>query len=157
MVSAKFALRKTTRGGKKRQKREFAQRAVLGVYAGQLGRTSKHIVAKMGGDAIRCRTIHRVLAENRWDHAAIMDMEATPRHPKLSSPAENSLPAIAVDELAIKHTALRHKQPGRRVESEDPDNLTGQEHRHAGGTSAPRDRHPRLPHQRVHPREVRLH
>ena len=80
-VYAKLVSKVRAKGRSTRQKKKLAPRSVEATWVGQMGRTGEHIVVGPSGNAMRCRTIRRVAAEDRWQAEAILQIEATPRRP----------------------------------------------------------------------------
>ena len=76
MVVAKLALRRQQKGKVKKQKRKLAPRCIEAVWVGQIARSGEHIVIKANGDAVRCRTIKRVLEQHRWNVRKYAQSEA---------------------------------------------------------------------------------
>ena len=97
-VMAKLSLQRRNKGHVRKLKRKLAPRAIPAVWVGQVGRTGEHIVIKRNGDAVRCRTVKRSPAEERWDPEAIMLVKATPRYPAPSAKDPEKLKARLVDD-----------------------------------------------------------
>ena len=90
-VMAQFALKKLGYGKRKAQKNKLVARSIKAVWVGQVSRTGEQIVIKPNGDAARCRTVHRVPAEDRWDAEAVLSVKGTPRRPTPSQADQSSI------------------------------------------------------------------
>ena len=81
-VLGKLALKKSSTQKKtKSGKRKLANRSVEGVYVGVYHRTGEHIIVKKDGEAIRVRTINRLVIEDRWKLEDVLAVRAVPRRP----------------------------------------------------------------------------
>ena len=81
-VFGKLALHKPSTDRKvKRGKRKLAERSVKGTWIGINARTGEHVIALPSGEAIRVRTIHRVVGDARWSADAVLAVRALPRRP----------------------------------------------------------------------------
>ena len=81
-VFGKLALKRppSTRKAKKGRKK-LAARSVEGIWVGVYPRTGEHIVIRHDGAAIRVRTVHRVVPQERWNIEMIKAIKSTPRQP----------------------------------------------------------------------------
>ena len=59
----------------------MAERNVLGTWLGIHPRTGEHVIAFHIGEAIRVRSVHRVVLEERWSPDAVRAVRALPRRP----------------------------------------------------------------------------
>ena len=64
----------------------------------QVARTCEHILIKPNGDAARCRTVFRVLAQDRWDAKAVLAIRGIPRRTAPSSAESMIRASIAGEE-----------------------------------------------------------
>ena len=135
-VLAKLAPSRVGRGQKKAQKSKLAPRSVRGVWVGQVGRTGEHIVVKQNGDAVRCRTIRRVPAEDRWDADLVASMEAVPRLPAPSRADPGELVARLADEERGVPERRRRAERHERVRQSEGSGV---------GVTQPEPRDPREP------------
>ncbi len=99
LVLAKLALRRREKGKAKKQKRKLAHRCVEAIWVGQVARTGEHIVVLDNGDAVRCRTIKRVLVERRWDPERALLIKATPRCPAPTGKHPEKIESRVVDDV----------------------------------------------------------
>ena len=65
----------------KKGKKKLAERNVLGTWLGIHPRTGEHVIAIHIGEAIRVRSVHRVVFEERWSPDAVRAVRALPRRP----------------------------------------------------------------------------
>ena len=81
-VRGKLALKKpSTEKKAKKGKKKLAERNVLGTWLGIHPRTGEHVIAIHIGEAIRVRSVHRVVPEERWSPDAVRAVRALPRRP----------------------------------------------------------------------------
>ena len=81
-VRGKLAMKKPSTEKKvKRGKKKLAERNVLGTWLGIHPRTGEHVIAIHTGEAIRVRSVHRVVPEERWSPDAVRAVQALPRRP----------------------------------------------------------------------------
>ncbi len=101
-VLAKLVGRKPVKvkGKMKRQKRKLQERSIEGIFVGVIARTGENIIIDKHGDALRCRTIRRVPAEDQWNREMIMSIKGTPRVPAPSRKRPEAIEARLVDEAA---------------------------------------------------------
>ena len=81
-VIGKLALKKPANAKKtKRGKKKLEARCIKGTWVGIYLRTGEHILVTTAGDAIRVRTIHRLVEEERWNVDVVLAIQSTPRKP----------------------------------------------------------------------------
>ena len=81
-VRGKLAMKKpSTEKKAKKGKKKLAERNVLGTWLGIHPRTGEHVIAIHTGEAIRVRSVHRVVPEERWSPDAVRAVRALPRRP----------------------------------------------------------------------------
>ena len=105
VVYAKMTTKKKEKGKTKQQQMKFAPRSIRAVWVGVVHRTGEHIVIKVNGDAVRCRTIKRVPEEERWDIDAVMNIKGTPRRP---TPSSAGSPEVLASRLADEEAGVEH-------------------------------------------------
>ena len=98
VVLAKLSANKTGHGKKRQQRRKLAPRSIRGIFVGQIARTGEQLVIKQNGDAVRCRTIRRVPAEDRWDPEMILNVLGVPRLPAPSQADPEQVKATLADD-----------------------------------------------------------
>ena len=103
-VFAKLSLKRpATKRKAKRGKKKLAARSVEGIWAGIYPRTGEHIVIRHDGEAIRARTVHRVVEQERWNVNMIRDVKATPRQPNPNIEEKDRIDAkLATEEPAAR-------------------------------------------------------
>ena len=101
-VFAKLSLKRpSTKRKAKRGKRKLAARSVEGIWAGVYPRTGEHVVVRHDGEAIRVRTVHRAVVQERWNVDMIRAVRATPRQPNPDLKAKENIEAkLATEEPA---------------------------------------------------------
>ena len=81
-VMGKLALKRPANAKKtKRGKKKLEARCIKGTWVGIYPRTGEHILVTTAGDAIRVRTIHRLVEEERWNADVVLAIQSTPRKP----------------------------------------------------------------------------
>ena len=81
-VMGKLALKMFANATKtKRGKKKLEARYIKGTWVGIYPRTGEHILVTTAGDAIRVRTIHRLVEEERWNADVVLAIQSTPRKP----------------------------------------------------------------------------
>ena len=81
-VMGKLALKRLANAKKtKRGKKKLEARCIKGTWVGIYPRTGEHILVTTAGDAIRVRTIHRLVEEERWNADVVLAIQSTPRKP----------------------------------------------------------------------------
>ena len=84
------------------------------VYLGVYHRTGEHIIAKADGEAIRVRTVNRVVMENRWVLDDVLAVKATPRRPNplRGKDGDDVDPKLTVDGVAGDKAEGNANEPG---------------------------------------------
>ena len=92
-VMGKLALKRPANVKKtKRGKKKLEARCVKGTWVGIYPRTGEHILVTTAGDAIRVRTIHRLVEEERWNADVVLAIRSTPRKPCPSAGHADPMP-----------------------------------------------------------------
>ena len=105
-VFAKLSLKRpATKRKAKHGKRKLAARSVEGIWAGIYPRTGEHLVIRHDGEAIRVRTIHRVVEQERWNVDMIRGVRATPRRPNPDLEAKEDIDAKLATEEPVSREA----------------------------------------------------
>ena len=98
-VFGKLALKRpATKRKAKRGKQKLAARSVEGTWVGIYPRTGEHIVVRKDGEAIRVRTVHRVVEQERWNSEMLRAVRATPRLPNPDAKDKAEIEAELVTE-----------------------------------------------------------
>ena len=118
-VHAKLVAKVRTKGKNMRQKKKLAPRSVESTWVGQMGRTGEHVVIGPSGNAVRCRTIRRVPAEDRWDAETVLQITATPRRPAPSSRKPEDVTTGMVDGEGSRERKRLKQMPRQAPSSED--------------------------------------
>ena len=120
-VYGKLALkRSSTQRKTKRGKKKLAARSVEGVYLGVYPRTGEHIIEKADGEAIRVRTVNRMIEEKRWNADVIKAVESLPRRPNpKKSAGENIEGKLNVNEMPEPPDGRGEGEPIDRPEHAD--------------------------------------
>ena len=118
-VHAKLVSKVRSKGRSMRQKKKLAPRSVEATWVGQMGRTGEHIVVGPSGNAMRCRTVRRVPAEDRWRAETILQIVATPRKPAPSHRKPEEVNSGMVEAEAVAPKQRVRQLPRQAPRSED--------------------------------------
>ena len=110
VVLAKLATRRSGKIQSKR-KRKLAAKSIKAVWVGQVSRTGEHIVVGPSGDAVRCRTVFRVPAEERWNKELVLAISGTPRVPAPTRKDPEKLAAKFEDDTEKEAKIRQPREP----------------------------------------------
>ena len=119
-VFGKLALRRSpTFKKKKRGKKKLASRSVEGVWLGIYPRTGEHIIARLDtGEAIRVRTVNRMVFEQRWKAEDIQAVRALPRRPNPRRARDGDDPEGQLNVDAAPEARAEPREPRERAARE---------------------------------------
>ena len=103
----------------KKGKKKLAERNVLGTWLGIHPRTGEHVIAIHIGEAIRVRSVHRVVLEERWSPDAVRAVRAERNSgsscARMRKAARHLLLVIHPDKFAMIHPACPRDRHSARV------------------------------------------